>query len=70
MIKLEPIMRKLLFFTILLAGCTTATQDMSYSLPGKTFYNELPNPVTADINQWSALDSDVNVSFADRKSVV
>lgn len=57
-------MRKLLFFAILLSGCTTATQDMSYSLDGKTFYNELPNPVTADIAQWSALSSDVNVSFA------
>ena len=57
-------MRKVLFFAILLSGCTTATQDMSYSLAGKTFYNELPNPVTADINQWSALSSDVKVSFA------
>ncbi len=57
-------MRNLLLLAACLFNSTLFAQDMSYSKPGKTFYHELPNPAIANIEEWSKIPSDINVSFA------
>jgi hypothetical protein len=58
-------MRKLLFFALLLTGCSTVTQDRSFSIAGQTFYEELSNPAQFSAAEWAQVTSDINVSFAD-----
>ena len=54
--------------TLLLIAClvskTLFAQDMSYSKPGNNFYQELPDPAITNIEEWSKLSNDINVSFA------
>lgn len=57
-------MKKLLFFAFLLSSCSTVTQDNSFSLPGKNYYKELPNPAKTPIEEWTKVPGDINVSFA------
>ena len=57
-------MRKLLFFALLLSGCSTVTKDNSFSLPGKNYYKELSNPAKTPVDEWSKVTSNINVSFA------
>ncbi len=57
-------MKKLLIIALALACSTLYAQDMSYSLPGKTIYQEMPNPAKTPVEAWSKVPNDVNVSFA------
>jgi len=56
--KKIAVLNLLIVFITLLYG-----QDMSYSKPGWNFYQELPDPSTADLSIWSVLKNDVYVSF-------
>ena len=47
-----------------MAGSTLYAQDMSYSLPGKKIYQEMPNPAKTPVEEWAKVTGDVNVSFA------
>jgi hypothetical protein len=58
-------MKNLIFFTLAFCFAPVFPQDSSYSKPGKMFYTEMQNPVKADISEWSELNKDVYVSFAD-----
>ena len=40
------------------------SQDLSYSKPGKRFYNEMANPARANTAEWAKISHAVNVSFA------
>lgn len=54
--------------TILIFCFITTTlfcQDVSFSEPGKRSYKEMPNPYWADADEWSKLNKEVYVSFAD-----
>jgi hypothetical protein len=57
-------MKNLLIIVLTLASCTLYGQDMSYSLPGKTTYQEMPNPAKTPAEAWAKVTTDVNVSFA------
>ena len=57
-------MKKLLIIALALAGSTLYAQDMSYSLPGKDLYQEMPNPAKTPVEEWLKVSKDVNVSFA------
>ncbi len=57
-------MNKLLFLAAWLISSTLVAQDMSYSVPDKTFYHELPNPAITLVEEWSKVQADINVSFA------
>jgi hypothetical protein len=57
-------MKKLLFFAACLISNSIIAQDMSYSKPGKTFYQELPNPAKANAEEWTKVPNDINMSFA------
>lgn len=57
-------MKKLLLLIILLGSNTLFAQDLSFSKPGKNFYNELSNPAKTPVEEWSKVTNDVNVSFA------
>ena len=57
-------MKKLLIIVLALAGSTLYAQDMSYSIPGKTLYQEMPNPAKTPVETWAKVTGDINVSFA------
>jgi hypothetical protein len=57
-------MKRLLIITLALAASTLYAQDMSYSLPGKNIYQEMPNPAKTPVEAWAKVKGDVNVSFA------
>ena len=57
-------MKKIILLLILFTGRLAFCQDVSYSKPGKNFYQEMPNPAKTDAAEWSGLSKDVNVSFA------
>ncbi len=57
-------MKKLLFLVACLISSAMYAQDMSYSKPGKKFYQELPNPAITHVDEWSKLSGEINVSFA------
>jgi hypothetical protein len=57
-------MKKTALIFILLTGKLVFCQDMSFSKPGKSYYDEMPNPAKTDPAEWSDLSKDVNVSFA------
>ena len=57
-------MKNLLFLSVCLISNTIFAQDMSFSKPGKNFYQELPNPVKTSVEEWSKVSDDINVNFA------
>jgi hypothetical protein len=57
-------MKKTLFLITCLISNTLYAQDMSYSKPGKSLYQELPDPAKTITEEWSRLSNDINVSFA------
>jgi hypothetical protein len=57
-------MKKLLFLILCLISKTLFAQDMSYSKPGKSFYQELPDHAITLTEEWSKLNNEINVSFA------
>jgi len=57
-------MKKLLLLTLWLVSNTLFAQDLSFSQPGKNFYNELLNPAKTPVAEWAKVTSDINVSFA------
>ena len=57
-------MKKTALILILLTGRFVFCQDVSFSKPGKSYYEEMPNPARTDIAEWTGLGKDVNVSFA------
>ncbi len=58
-------MKIIVFLILSLITASSFSQDVSFSKPGKNIYAEMPNPAKADLETWSKLKSDVNVSFAD-----
>jgi hypothetical protein len=48
----------------ILFGGILSAQDLSYSKPGHTFYQELDNPVKTNTQEWAPIQKAVNVSFA------
>ena len=57
-------MKKLFFLIACLISKTLVAQDMSYSKPGKSFYQELSDPAITLNEEWSKLSNEINVSFA------
>ena len=57
-------MKKTLFLITCLISKILFAQDMSYSKPGKSSYQELPDPALTITEEWSRLSDDINVSFA------
>ncbi len=57
-------MRIILIPVILFYGGVLFAQDVSFSKPGKNFYQETVNPKATSADEWSKLPKDVNVSFA------
>ncbi len=56
---------KIISFLILsVITVASFSQDVSFSKPGKNIYTEMQNPARADMETWSGLKRDVNVSFA------
>lgn len=56
---------KRVLFLILCFGCLPAlSQDLSYSKPGKDFYQELANPVKTNTQEWAKVKNKVNVNYA------
>ncbi|MCK4919428.1 MAG: DUF4091 domain-containing protein [Bacteroidales bacterium] len=52
---------------LLIAGAISTNilaQDISYSKPGNSYYEELPNPKPTDIKEWKKVPNAVNVSYA------
>jgi hypothetical protein len=54
----------LIIIAMTLVASTLSAQDMSYSLPGKNVYREMPNPAKTPVEAWAKVTGDVNVSFA------
>lgn len=57
-------MKSLCFLIVFLISKTLFAQDMSYSKPGKNYYQELPDPSKTNVEEWSKVRNDINVSFA------
>ena len=57
-------MKKIFFITACLISKTIFAQDMSFSKPGKNFYQELPDHAITLPEDWSKLSNEINVSFA------
>jgi hypothetical protein len=57
-------MKKLLLLFACFVSSAIFAQDMSFSKPGKTYYQELANPAKTSVEEWSKVAADVNVSFA------
>jgi len=57
-------MKNPLFLIVCLISKSLFAQDMSYSKPGKTFYQQLPDPAITLTEEWSRLSDDINISFA------
>lgn len=57
-------MKKILFLCISFCCYPALSQDLSYSKPGKIFYQEMVNPSATPAEEWSKLTKDVNVGFA------
>jgi hypothetical protein len=57
-------MKKYLLLAISLSCSTLFAQDLSFSIPGKNLYQELPNPAKTPADKWSKVTGEVNVSFA------
>ena len=56
-------MKKVFFFIVCLISKTLFAQDMSYSKPGKSLYQELPDHAITLFEEWAKLSNEINVSF-------
>jgi hypothetical protein len=57
-------MKRLFFLTLCFMSRVIFAQDISYSKPGKNFYQELPDPAITQVAEWAKPGNDINVSFA------
>jgi hypothetical protein len=60
----DKIMKRILIVALCFGSYTLFSQDLSFSKPGKEFYQELPNPVKTDTHEWEKVRKPVNVSYA------
>lgn len=58
-------MRIIAFLILSFMSGAVFAQDLSYSKPNQTHYEEMPNPKSTDVKEWAKLVKEVNVSFAD-----
>lgn len=56
-------MKYTMIFLAIACTCTVTAQDMSYSIPGKNYFEEAPAIKPGDPNEWTKLVQPVNVSF-------
>ena len=58
-------MKKAALIILMICSTSVFAQDVSFSKPDKRDYREMPNPAVTDTKEWSMLNKDINVSFAD-----